>query len=124
MRPVLALPLVLIATGCVHAVVHRLDERPRPERSPDTVEVFLSAPDTSFAVIAVVESRSDAIYEGFDDLRERLVTEAAKLGGDAIILGSEDTQHSVLITATAQIHTTMKKLAAEVIVFTRSLRSG
>jgi hypothetical protein len=47
----------------------------------------------------------------------RLRAEAAKLGGDAVILGDEAADRTFLITATAQIHSQQKKLSGRVIVY-------
>ena len=97
--------------------MQRFDKVPRPQRSPDAVQVFSEKPDRPYTVIAVVESRTDAVFKGFDDLREKLIAEAARLGGDAVILGLEERESTMLITATSQIHSERKKPTGEVIVF-------
>ena len=119
MKPMLAVSLMLLAAGCMSADVQRLDQAPRPERSPDAVQLLLEKPDQPYTVIAVVEAKADAIFRDFDDLRNRMIEEAAKLGGDAVILGTEDSESTFLITATGQIHSDRKKLRGEVIVFRR-----
>ena len=119
MRSMLAVSIVLLAAGCLRADVQRLDQAPRPERSPDAVQLLLEKPDQPYTVIAVVEAKADAIFKDFDDLRSRMIEEAARLGGDAVILGAEDSESTFLITATGQIHSDRKKLRGEVIVYRR-----
>jgi hypothetical protein len=89
MQRALAISLGLLAVACVKADVHRLDEAVRPARSPDSVTVLVAEPAWDYTVIAVVESQTDVLFKGFDDLRRRMVAEAAQLGGDALILGRE-----------------------------------
>jgi hypothetical protein len=117
MKAKFVIPLLLLVAGCVRADVQRLDQVPRPERSPDSIQVLLEKPDRPYTVIAVVESKSDVVFKNFDDLRSRMIEEAAKLGGDAVILGAGDRESSVLILPTGQIHSDEKKLRGEVIVF-------
>lgn len=119
MRKASAIPIALLAIGCVSVDVERLDDTPRPQGSPESVLVFSDEPDRPHIVIAVIESKTGAVYQGFDDLRRKLVAEAAKLGGDAIILGTEGKESTMLITATGQIHSDEKELTAKVIVFSR-----
>lgn len=117
MNRTFTLVVALLLASCVRAEVRRLDEAPRPERPPDAVELLFEAPDRPYTVIAVVESRTDAVFRDFDDLRVRLRAEAAKLGGDAVILGDETSDGTLLITATAQIHSEQKSLSGKVIVY-------
>ena len=119
MRSVFAILIALLAIGCASVDVERLDDIPRPQRSADAVSVLMEEPDRPHTVIAVLESKTGSVFEGFDDLREKLVAEAAKLGGDAIILGDEGKEGTMLITATGQIHSDQKTLTGKVIVFPR-----
>jgi hypothetical protein len=79
--------------------------------------VFEEAPDRPYAVIARVESKTNAVFEGYDDLRAEIVDQAARLGGEAVILGPESRETDFLILTTAMIASEKKKLAGEVIVF-------
>lgn len=115
-RPVVAL-LGVLAAGCVSASVQRLDQALRPPCAPEAIEVLEEAPDCPYTVIAHIESRSDAIYHGFDDLRRKLVEEAAELGGEALILGPEGSDHQPIILVTGMIMSEQKRLEADVIVF-------
>lgn len=119
MKLALAFSIAFLAIGCVSVDVERLDDTPRPEGSPESVLVLSEEPDRPHTVIAVIESKTGAIYQGYDDLRQKLLVEAARLGGDAIILGAEGKESTMLITATGQIHSDEKKLTARVIVFSR-----
>ncbi len=115
-RPVVAL-LGVLAAGCVSASVHRFDQGLRPPCAPEMIEVLEEAPDCPYTVIARIESRSDAIFHSYDDLRRKLVEEAAELGGDALILGPEESDHHPIILTTGMIMSEEKMLEAEVIVF-------
>ena len=117
MRRVLGISLCLLAVGCVKADVRRLDQVVRPVRSPDSVAVLAAQPDQAYTVIAVVESRTEAVFKGFDDLRQRMVAEAAQLGGHALILGPEAKKSNMIITGPALIFWDQKRLSGEVIVF-------
>ena len=122
-RPVVALVGVL-AAGCVSASVHRLDQDLRPPCAPEVIEVLEEAPDCPYTVIARIESKSDAVFHGYDDLRRKLVAEAAELGGEAVILGPEDSDHQPIFLVTGMIMSEEKTLEAEVIVFDRVEDAG
>jgi hypothetical protein len=81
------------------------------------VEVLIEAPEQPYTTIAVVEASTGAVFKGFEDLRKKVIAEAARLGGDAVILGEEGKQSGVLFTGTAQINTEEKKLSGRVIVY-------
>jgi hypothetical protein len=122
-RPVVAL-LGVLAAGCVSASVHRLDQDLRPPCPPEVIEVLEEAPDCPYTVIARIESKSDAVFHGYDDLRRKLVEEAAELGGDALILGPEDKDSYPIFLTTGMIMSEEKTLEAEVIVFDRPEEAG
>jgi len=107
----------VLAAGCVTAKVHRLDQDVRPARPPDAIETLAEAPDRPYAVIARIESKSDAVFDSFDDLRTRMIAEAAELGGDALILGPESRSSQPIILTTGMIMSEQKRLEADVIVF-------
>jgi hypothetical protein len=117
MNRILVPLIVLWASGCVGADVHRLDSQLRPQHNADEVEVLTEAPEEPYTTIAEVEASTSTVFKGFEDLRRKVIEEAARLGGDAVIIGEESKQSGVLFTATAQIHTEEKKLTARVIVF-------
>ena len=115
-RPVVAL-LGVLAAGCMSASVHRLDQGLRPPSPLEAIEVLEEAPDCPYTVIAHLESRSDDVFHGYDALRRKLVEEAASLGGDALILGPEDSQSQPIFLVTGMIMSERKLLEADVVVF-------
>jgi len=115
-----AVLLGVLAAGCVSASVHRLDQDLRPPCLPEAIEVLEEAPECPYTVIAHIESKSDAIFRGYDDLRRKLVEEAAELGGDALILGPEESGHQPIFLVTGMVMSETKALEADVIVFDRT----
>jgi hypothetical protein len=107
----------LLTVGCVSTSVQRLEEVVRPARAPETVAVLLEAPEQPYTVIAVIESKNGSVFDSFDDMREAMVAEAAELGGDAVILGSEDTDERFILTGTAMIKSDERRMRCEVIVY-------
>ena len=116
MRKWLGVSLCFLIVGCINTTVHRLDHAVRPARSPDSVTVFLERPQQSYTVIAVIESNTQTIFDSFDDLRREMIAEAAKLGGEALILGPESTDSEFIFTGTAMIQSDKRSLIGEVIV--------
>jgi len=97
--------------------MQRLEPDVRPARAPESVVVLDQAPARPYTVIARVQSTADNVFKGFDDLRAKIVDQAAQLGGDAVIVGPEKTETSFIILPTGMFPSETKKLAAEVIVF-------
>jgi hypothetical protein len=81
--------------------------------------VLEEKPQQQYTVIATVEARGETLFDSFDGLRRRLIVEAAKLGGDALILGPKSTPWRFIVTPTALIKSDRRELAAEVIVFSQ-----
>jgi len=117
MRQWLGFSLCILVGGCINTSVQHLDDAVRQGRSPDSVTVLLEKPQRPYNVIAVVEANAKTVFDSFDDLREAMVAEAAKLGGDAVILVSESTDSEFVFTGVAMIESDQRKLIAEVIVF-------
>ena len=117
MRHWLAVSVCVFAVGCINTSVQHLDHAVRPARSPDSVTVLLEKPLQSYSVIAVVESNTGTIFDSFDDLRKEMIAEAAKLGGEALILGPESTDPEFIFTGTAMIKSDKRSLTGEVIVY-------
>jgi hypothetical protein len=115
-RP-LVLLLAVLGAGCVSASVERLSRDLRPPCAPEAVEVLEEAPDCPYRVIAHVASRSDAVFHGAEDLRQKLIEKAAELGGDALILHPEEKNSHPIILTTGMIMSEEKILEADVIVF-------
>jgi hypothetical protein len=76
MKFVLRLSICLLVAGCVSADVERLDQVVRPTRSPDSVTVLLERPQQPYTVIATIEAKGESAFDGFDDLRQKMVVEA------------------------------------------------
>ena len=113
----LALFACLLTVGCVSTNVQRLDDAVRPARAPDAVTVLMEAPEQPYTVIAIIESKSGSVFDSFDEMREAMVAEAAELGGDAVLLGPEDTDERFILTGTAMIKSDERRLRCEVIVY-------
>lgn len=119
MRRVLILIACAVAAGCVTARFQRLDPQVRPARAPDSVAVLEQAPPQPYTVIARIESSTETVFKGFDDLRAKLVGQAAQLGGDAVILGPESKKTTFILLPTGMIPSERKTLTAEVIAIQR-----
>jgi hypothetical protein len=83
------------------------------------VQILHDQPQRAYTVIALIESNGKSVFDSFDDLRQELVVEAAKLGGEALILGPESTDSEFIFAGTAMIKSDKKELSAEVIVYER-----
>jgi hypothetical protein len=120
MRQWLGVPVCILAVGCINTSVQRLDHALRPAQSPDSVTVLLEKPQQPYTVIAVIESSTGTIFDSFADLRKEMIAEAAKIGGEALILGPESTDSEFIFTGTAMIKSDKRSLTGEVIVFDQS----
>ena len=107
----------IFVIGCISTSVERLDDEVRPARSPDSVTVLLEEPRQPYTVIAVIESNSETIFDSFDDIRKEMIAEAARLGGEALILGRESTDSEFIFTGTVMIQSDTRNLSGEVIVY-------
>jgi hypothetical protein len=86
---VVPLAFVLGTIGCMHVDVLRLDETIRPQTQPDSVRLIAQEPKQPYTVIALVSVMPDAQGGGSQDgARKRLLKEAARLGGDAVLMGT------------------------------------
>jgi len=119
MRKWLGLSVCLLAVGCINTSVQRLDHAVRPAISPESVTVLLEAPQQSYTVIAVIEAKAKTVFDSFDDLRDRMVAEAAELGGEGLILGSGSTDTDFVFTGITMIRSDTRQLTGLVIVYDR-----
>ncbi len=106
-----------LVLGCVNTSVQQLDQSVRPAQSVDSVSLLLETPNEPYTVIAVIDAKTKTVFDSFDDLREAIVSEAAKLGGEAVILGSESTDSEFIFTGIAMIQSDTRKLTGKVIVY-------
>ena len=120
MRQWLLVSACALALGCINTNVQQLDFEVRPPRVPNSVTVLLETPEKPYTVIAVIEANTKTVFDSFDDLRNEMVVEAAKLGGDALILGPEATDSEFIFTGTTMVQSDTRRLSAEVIVYERS----
>ena len=118
MKRQIALLTALLSVGCVSASVQRLDNQPRPEQPVDHIQVLVEEPAEPYEVIAVVEAKTGTLFKGRADLQGKLIAEAARLGGDAVIVGKMSTESGVLFTHTSQVQLEEKMMVGTVIVFT------
>lgn len=117
MRTWLGLFVSLVTAACVSTSVQQMDTDVRSARSPEAVAVLVEAPDRPYTVIAVIEGSSDLVFDSFDDIREKMVVQAAELGGDALIVGRDSTVTRFILTGTAMIQSDSRRLLGEVIVY-------
>ena len=117
MRTRMAVPLILLATGCISTNVQHLDSTPRPALEPASVAVLEQIPERPFTVIAVLESTGESVFDTFADLRRELVSETARLGGQALVLGPETTDAEFIFTGLAMIRSDTRRLSGQVIVY-------
>lgn len=84
--------LVIISSSCTapifHSVVGKmvLDGTIRPPKNVSDVEVLLEEPAKSFKDIVIVEISDGGLGLGLDAIKKAFAVEAAKLGGDAVIV--------------------------------------
>jgi hypothetical protein len=117
MRRWLRVCVCILAVGCISTNVQRLDDATRPARSPDSVAVLLEKPQGPYIVIAVIESNGETAFDSFEDLRKEMIAQAAKLGGEALILGPESINSEFIFTGTAMIKSDKRRSTGTVIVF-------
>ncbi len=73
---VVSLSVLLGAVACTSANVLRLDPLLRPRTNPNSIQLLAREPRQPYTVIAIVSARG----------RKRLLKEAARVGGDAVLL--------------------------------------
>lgn len=117
MRQWVGVSVCIFAVACINTSVQRLDHAVRPARSPDSVTVLLEKPQQPYTVIAVIESSTETVFDSFDDLRNEMIAEAGRLGGEALILGRESTDSEFIFTGTAMIKSERRRMTGEVIVY-------
>ena len=117
MRLPLLASLCVLAAGCVHTSIQRVDPVVRPARSAESVTLLLEQPESPYTVVAVIEAKGETLFDSFDDLRRRILTEAAELGGDAVIVGPELTDTDFIFTGLTMIRSDTRMLSGQVIVY-------
>ena len=117
------LPAVIVGIiGCAtHADVLRLDSMLRAQTHPDSVRLIAQEPQQPYTVIALVSVRSDPVLGSQDGARRRLLKEAARLGGDAVLLGAGSLTR---VGTGGEYGGSELLLTGKVIVYTDSARSN
>lgn len=105
------IPTALLVAACIKVDVVTVDPQPHAERQPDSIKVLGQEPDEPYTVIAIVSVSSS--NRGLDALTARLVEEAARLGGDAVLLD----------TSSLEREGSHRQLTGKVIVFRQTGRS-
>ena len=80
-------------------------------------ELARALPDGGVILLFGELGAGKTVFDGADDLRAHLQAEAAKLGGDAVIVRSESTDTEFILTGTARIKSDIRRAVGEVIVF-------
>ena len=119
---VVPLAFVLGTIGCTtSADVMRLDQALRPQTRPDSVQLIAQEPQQPYTVIALVTVRVDQLLGSQQDGRNRLLKEAARLGGDAVLLGDGSMTR---VGTGGEYGGSELQLTGKVIVFNREARSN
>jgi hypothetical protein len=119
---VVPLAFALGTIGCTtSADVLRLDQALRPQTRPDSVQLIAQEPEQRYTVIALVSVRSDPVLGSQDGARRRLLKEAARLGGDAVLLGAGSLSR---VGTGGEYGGSALLLTGKVIVFDREARSN
>ena len=108
--------------GCAKADVLMLDPLPRTATQPDSVAVLLEEPKQPYRPIALIEVSDQSWGLSLESLAKKMRTEAAKRGGDAVIIGRQTTAGGAVIVPIGKMWYAgeEKKLVGKVIVFVRS----
>jgi len=119
---VVPLALVVGTIGCMHVDVLRLDQTLRPQTPPDSVRLIAQEPQRPYTVIALLSVMPDGSGFGSQDgARKRLLKEAARLGGDAVLVGAGSLTR---VGTGGEYGGTTVLLSGKVIVFNREAQSN
>ena len=112
MVPSRLIPLaVVLSIGCARVDVFEVSPRLRPATHPDSVRFLAQEPTQPYTVIALVTVMATQRIA-----RKYLLKEAARLGGDAILLGAGSLTR---VNTGGEIAGTQLQLSGKVIVFNR-----
>jgi hypothetical protein len=116
-----AVPLagLLVTAGCYHTNVLRLDHKPHFATHLDSVRLLGQEPAEPYTVLAIVSVSSES--KGLESIRRRLLKEAARLGGDAVLL---ETGSLTQVGVGGEYGGTARQLSGKVIVFKREQRAA
>jgi hypothetical protein len=111
---VIPVAAVLVMLGCRSTDVLRLETALRPETHPDSVRLLAQEPAQPYTVIALVSARSGGWP--FPSARTQLLRAAARLGGEAVLLGTESLSR---VGTGGEYGGTVVQLTGKVTVFNR-----
>ena len=121
---VLIVAAAIVAFGCATADVMRLDSEVRPPKSPAAVQLLLEQPSMAYTAIALVEVSAQGWGLKLETLRTKLVAEAAKLGGEAVILSRRTSNAGSMLMPVGNqffnVPLTESGLVGQVIVYRKS----
>jgi|SRR5437660_2059269 len=122
LKPAAAFAVLILLVSCAKADVLVLEPTPRAARLPDSVTVLLEEPSKPYQAIALIEVSDQSWGLSLESLARKMRSEAGKLGGDAVIIGSRSTESGTVFVpiGNAWYGAAMKekKLVGKVIVFT------
>lgn len=117
---VLPIAAVLFALACTSADVLQLDPTPRPKTSPNSIQLIGQEPKRPYTVIAIVSTHSETGGGGAERVRARLIKEAARLGGHAVLV---DANSLTRVGTGGEYGGTNVQLSGKVIVYTDTTRA-
>jgi hypothetical protein len=127
MRAIGSILAIGVVMACASADVLVLDPTPRPERLADSVLVLLEEPSQSYQTIAFIEVSDDGWDLSMESLAKKMRKEAAKLGGDAVIVGTQAAEAGAVIVPVGDMLIAAavgeKKLVGKVVVFAAPIRN-
>ncbi|MFN0182142.1 MAG: hypothetical protein ACKVZ0_25335 [Gemmatimonadales bacterium] len=121
------LTATVVLLGCTSADILRVDLTPRSATSA-SVPLLLEDPAEPYQSIALVEVSGQWMGASLQRLGRRLSSEAAKLGGDAVILTRRVAQSSSTLIPIGEtfvpVETEDSRLVGKVIVYRDRARPG
>jgi hypothetical protein len=111
---------MLAACGTT-ADVMRVDNTNRGASDPAAIRVLLEEPSQPYTTVAMVKISDQGWDRSLEDLKAAMIKEAAKLGGDAVIVGTETRNAGAAFVPIGNmfygVESTEKVLVGKVIVF-------
>jgi hypothetical protein len=90
MKSILSVVVVCsILAGCVTSDILRLDSENRPAKDLSELQLLMEEPEQRYKFIAMITVSDEAWGLPLEKLKTRLLSDAALLGGDAVIVGIE-----------------------------------
>ncbi len=115
------LPLVALVASCATVDVLHLDNTARRPKDNFEVQLLLDEPKQPYVAIAVVVASDEGWGLSLDKIKDKLIKEAARLGGDAVIIGRESKEAGAVFTPVGNTFYAVPfeetKLVGKVIVF-------